>query len=316
MSAAATPNGATALPGLYPEPGTGHQRHWTRSEWADHDSEANHLVEVARSLQWADEAAERGDHSDALTWLQVIEAIGDELPETHQTLPSPPTDWIAPREGLRLRAAVLILAAAVRRQVQMGSERAKAAVIAERRRVARDLHDGLAQDLAFIAAHGARIAGDLGADHPLAIAARRALAISRDTIAELSDSASTTAEEALEAVARELRQRFDIAIAIDCHRDTEPAPEARDHVARIAREAIANAARHGGAENVTVSLRRTGAGIVLRVCDDGCGIERAARAAGEGFGLRSMRERAATLGGYLNHRQRESGGTELEVVLP
>ena len=101
-----------------------------------------------------------------------------------------------------------------------------------------------------------------------------------------------------------------------CHLDTEPVPDALDHLARIAREAIANAARHGGAENVTVSLSRIGAKIVLRVCDDGCGIERAARAAGDGFGLRSMRERAATLGGYLNHRQRESGGTELEVVLP
>ena len=40
---------------------------------------------VARSLQWADEAATRGDHSDALAWLHVIEAIGDELPETYQT---------------------------------------------------------------------------------------------------------------------------------------------------------------------------------------------------------------------------------------
>jgi signal transduction histidine kinase len=316
MSGAATPNRATAPPGLHPEPGTGQQRDWTRSTWADHDSEAKHPEAVARSLQWADELAERGDHSDARAWLQMIEAIDDELPETYETLPLLPTDWIAPREGLRLRAAVLILAAAVRQQVQMGTERATAAAIAERRRVARDLHDGLAQDLAFIAAHGTRMAGDLGAEHPLAIAASRALAITRDTIAELSDSALTTAEEALEAVAHELRQRFEIAIAIDCHLDTEPVPDALDHLARIAREAIANAARHGGAENVTVSLSRIGAKIVLRVCDDGCGIERAARAAGDGFGLRSMRERAATLGGYLNHRQRESGGTELEVVLP
>ena len=76
MSAAATPNGASAPPGLYPEPGTGHT-------WVDQDeSEAKHPVAVARSLQWADQAAQRGDHSDALAWLHVIEAIGDELPET------------------------------------------------------------------------------------------------------------------------------------------------------------------------------------------------------------------------------------------
>ena len=86
MSAAATPNGATAPPGLYPEPGTGQERHGTGSTWADRSkSEAKHPVAVARSLRWADDAAERGEHSDALAWLHVIEAIGDELPETYQT---------------------------------------------------------------------------------------------------------------------------------------------------------------------------------------------------------------------------------------
>ena len=86
MSAAATPNSAAAPPGAYPEPGTGRQRGWTRSTWADRNkSEAKHAVAVARSLQWADEAAKRGDHSDALAWLHVIGAIGDELPETYQT---------------------------------------------------------------------------------------------------------------------------------------------------------------------------------------------------------------------------------------
>ena len=85
MSAAATPNGASAPPGLYPALGTGYQRDWTRSTWADHnESEAKHPVAVARSLRWADEAANRGDHSDALAWLHVIEAIGDELPESYQ----------------------------------------------------------------------------------------------------------------------------------------------------------------------------------------------------------------------------------------
>ena len=82
MSAAATPNSAAAPPGLYP----GNQRDWTRSTWADRNkSEARHAVAVARTLQWADEAAGRGDHSDALAWLHVIEAIGDELPETYRT---------------------------------------------------------------------------------------------------------------------------------------------------------------------------------------------------------------------------------------
>ena len=86
---------------------------------------------------------------------------------------------------------------------------------------------------------------------------------------------------------------------------------------RIAREAIANAARHGGARNVVVSLRNASAGVALRVVDDGCGIAGAdGVVAPEGFGLSSMRDRAAALGGHLSVRPARRGGTELEVVLP
>ena len=86
---------------------------------------------------------------------------------------------------------------------------------------------------------------------------------------------------------------------------------------RIAREAIANAARHGQADNVVVSLRPVTEGVSLSVRDDGRGIRCSPGAETlEGFGLRSMRERAAALGGCLTVRPRRSGGTELEVLLP
>jgi signal transduction histidine kinase len=118
-------------------------------------------------------------------------------------------------------------------------------------------------------------------------------------------------------VAQELRDRFHVAIAVDAHLDADLPSAAREHVSRIAREAIANAARHGGARNVTVSLRSAPSGVALRVVDDGCGIADAdGEAAPEGFGLSSMRERAAALGGHLSVRPARRGGTELEVVLP
>jgi signal transduction histidine kinase len=232
-------------------------------------------------------------------------------------LPSPSPGWISPREGLRLLAVAMLLAAAVRDELKMRARTARAAAIAERHRVAQDLHDGIAQDLAFIAAHGARLAGEFGDEHPLTVAAKRALAVSRGTIIELSDMSATPAEDALEAIAHELRDRFEIAITVYAHPDAYLEPDARDHVARIAREAIANAARHGHADNVGVSLWRTTEGVVLRIRDDGCGI--ACTADGdtpEGFGLRSMRERTAVLGGYLTVHPRKSGGTVLEVVVP
>ena len=224
---------------------------------------------------------------------------------------------VGPGEGLRVIAFALLLAAAATAERRVRVRLARSAALAERRRVARDLHDGLAQDLAFIAAHGPRIAQEMGDEHPVVIAARRALAISRSTISELSDPEGATAYESLEAVAEELRDRFDVAIAVDAQLDADLPSEAREHVSRIAREAIANAARHGGARNVIVSLRHASTGVALRVVDDGRGIAGADGVpAPEGFGLSSMRERAAALGGHLSVRPARRGGTELEVLLP
>jgi len=224
---------------------------------------------------------------------------------------------ISAGEALRTLAFGLILAGAVITERQVHARISKATALAERRRVARDLHDGIAQDLAFIAAHGPRFVEELGEDHPVVVAARRALALSRTTISELSDPDGATAHESLEAVARELGERFDISVAVNAQLEQDLEPHEREHVTRIAREAIANAARHGRAHNVVVSLRQTETGIALRVVDDGHGIAGADLVpTPEGFGLRSMRERAAALGGQLNVRQPRLGGTELEVVLP
>jgi signal transduction histidine kinase len=219
--------------------------------------------------------------------------------------------------AMRLIASALLVCSAVVLERRVRARAARAAALAERRRVARDLHDGIAQDLAFIAAHGEQIATEMGEEHPLVVAARRALAISRTTISELSDPAGATASEALDAVAHELRDRFDVAIAVHAEIDGHVPSAVREHLSRIAREAIANAARHGQARNVLVSLQRADGGVALRVVDDGCGISVDERgAAQEGFGLRSMRERAGALGGSMTVRAVPRGGTELEVVLP
>ena len=84
MSAVATPIGATAPLVSYPGPGTGRQD-WTGFASGDcAKREAKHLAAVARTLQWADESAERGDHFDAIAWLETLEAIGDQLPEVYE----------------------------------------------------------------------------------------------------------------------------------------------------------------------------------------------------------------------------------------
>ena len=232
-------------------------------------------------------------------------------------VPSLSADWVGPSQGLLAVAFALLLAAIVREEAIERRGLATAAALAERKRVARDLHDGLAQDLAFIAAHSGQLARAVGAEHPVAVAAGRALALARNTISELSVSREATARDALEAVALEQRNRFGIVVDIDASPDAELSPATREDVLRIAREAIANAARHGGAKTVVVSLTECAGGRkLLRVRDDGCGIaDTDSGAMPEGFGLRSMRERAAGFGGDLRIRRCNGSGTELEVTL-
>jgi signal transduction histidine kinase len=257
----------------------------------------------------------QSDHVVALLAIAALLLAGASL--CHLTMRSLPITEVGTGTVMRLLASGMMLCAAVVLERRVGSRVANAAALAERRRVARDLHDGIAQDLAFIAAHGEQIATEMGEEHPLVVAARRALQMSRSTISDLSDPAGATATEALDAVAQELRDRFDLAIAVNAHIDGHLPSAVREHLSRIAREAIANAARHGQARNILVSLRQADGGLALRIVDDGCGIPIGDRGATpEGFGLRSVRERAGALGGHLTVRPAAQGGTELEVVLP
>ncbi len=216
--------------------------------------------------------------------------------------------------GARLVAFCLLMFGALRQSVVRRRDELLAVAEQERHRLARDLHDGLIQDLAFIAAYGAQIADDAGGEHPLAVAARRALAASRGVLAELSAPDAANTRRALRSVADELACRFGIAIAVYAQPIELPAAD-REAIVRIAREGIVNAAKHGGARNVTVRFFEDDGLLVLRVMDDGRGIappsERRDR-----FGMMSMRERAVQLGGQLEVHSRSEGGTELEVSVP
>jgi signal transduction histidine kinase len=218
---------------------------------------------------------------------------------------------------LRILAFALFFAAALRQEAAIRRAIGNAAAAAERRRIARDLHDGLAQDLAFIAAHSERLAREFGADHPLAIAATRALAASRGQIVDLEAAHASSTEAALREVAGELAARFgvNVTVTVDGGVDTERSEDERTELVRIAREAIANAVRHGGARNVTVRLGSRRSDLLLRVSDDGCGFGRSAQeTAGTGLGMRTMRDRARRLGAQVRAGRGERGGARIDVV--
>jgi signal transduction histidine kinase len=196
---------------------------------------------------------------------------------------------------------------------------AEVAVLEERRRMARDLHDGLAQELAF-AATQARVLADTS-EHPtrarlVAAAAERALDESRRAIAALTRPLDEPLEVTVAQAAEEVCGRFGIPLALDVQPGLVASPATREALLRILREAVSNAARHSAASEVRVRLRG-GDGLSLRVEDDGRGFDTDDLSHLSGrFGLVSMRERAEAAGGTFALVSRVEGGTSVEVTLP
>jgi signal transduction histidine kinase len=188
--------------------------------------------------------------------------------------------------------------------------------VEERRRIARDLHDGLAHELAFIASKAHRSSAT-SADpdaRELAGAADRALDEARRAITVLSSTAPQSLVTAVTQTAEDLGARLDLQVQLDLAADVDAPPAVTEHVLRIVREAITNSANHGHPNCVTVSLRKDD-GVRLVITDDGCGFD-VDSASGSGFGLLSMRERAASIGAGFVLVSAPTRGTRIEVALP
>jgi signal transduction histidine kinase len=194
------------------------------------------------------------------------------------------------------------------------------AAMDERRRMARDMHDGLAQELAFIATHSQRL-GQTGDDARtvahLRAAAERALHDSRTTIAVLTSPDDAPLDRLITRTVESFRSRFGVEVELDLEQDVVADAERRNTLLRILHEALTNAVRHGSARQILVRLRGDQDGYSLKITDDGCGFDvAAALSASQGLGLISMGERAELLGGGLQVISSPGTGTVVEVGLP
>jgi signal transduction histidine kinase len=144
--------------------------------------------------------------------------------------------------------------------------------------------------------------------------------VSRREIVDLEASHAASLEGALREVAAELAQQFGVEVrfAVDDGADLDVSLADRHELVRIAREAIVNAAQHGGARHIDLALGSRRSGLLLRVADDGGGLDvsTAGRSQGTGLGLRMMRARARVLGGELVIVPRQGRGTEVAVTAP
>jgi signal transduction histidine kinase len=194
----------------------------------------------------------------------------------------------------------------------------EAAVLDERRRIARDMHDGMAQDLAFISMEGRQLADRDPRVRAIAKAAEQALADARGAIHGLTNPLDEPLPTAVARVATSLTDRAGTRLELELDDCAETGERAREELLLIVREAISNATRHGNASKIHVALSANG-GLRLAISDDGCGFDNGASSGPSergGFGLISMHERVVSLGGELRLRSHPGEGTEVEVMLP
>ena len=197
------------------------------------------------------------------------------------------------------------------------------AALEERRRIARELHDGMAQELATIVTATRRMSRE-GAGPPDAIgwyrisrAAERALDESRRAIHALISPMDQPLDVAVAATAEDVAAREGAEVSLDLTENVRVTGEVREALVRIVREAVANAARHGQAGLIAVDLKvGTDGDLRLRVSDDGCGFATTTPVGNGRVGLMSMKERAAAVGGSLSVTSSPGGGTSVEVRVP
>ena len=251
-------------------------------------------------------SAVEGD--ELLGWVGAASAVAAWARVCYLLFPSLYTDWLYAGDLLRLTMYVLLLVGAVREIRDYWEAQAVVAVDVERRRLARDLHDGVVQELGYIRSESLRPSDD-GAMARISASAARALDETRRAMAAMTAPPDEALATALRRTASEVGDRYDVSVRLDLDESASVPPGSREQLVRIAREAVSNAARHAGTPAITVALR-TGC---LEVSDAGRGFD-PSRGREGGFGLTSMRERAAAIGAVVLVESEPERGTRVRVT--
>lgn len=219
------------------------------------------------------------------------------------------------------QAAVAIRARLLASELQESRERLVIGREDDRRRIRRDLHDGLGPALGGVAlrlqAAGNAIDADPARARDLVALARTEVGEALDDVRRLVHDLRPPAlddlglEAAVRQQAERVRSEVDVTVSAE---DLSGLPAAVEVAAyRIVSEALTNVVRHAGARRADVRLEAGVSALTVTVADDGRGIAEDVTA---GVGLLSLRERAEELGGRCEVRCPEGGGTTVRAVLP
>ena len=192
----------------------------------------------------------------------------------------------------------------------------------ERARLAREIHDGMSQELWFAKLKQARLTALELSDEArvlateVADALESALAEARQAILALRPTEGASFASVLQRFVADFSDRFGIHAECTCDPAAdELPPRVQAELLRIAQEALTNARKHADPTLVRVAMGKVDGGLRLTVTDNGRGFDTDARA-GSGYGLRSMRERAELIGARLTIDSGKQDGTRVSVDLP
>ena len=197
-----------------------------------------------------------------------------------------------------------------------------AATAEERARLAREIHDGMSQELWYAKLKQGRLlqGPGLGDDarrlaSEVATAIESALAEARQAILALRPAEGATFTQVLERSVADFSDRFGIPADCRCDPSLERLPaRAQAEILRIVQEALNNARKHADATLVHVEASVGASGLRLTIADNGRGFK--VDEPTKGYGLRSMRERATLIGARVQVESQPQGGTRVVVELP
>jgi two-component system NarL family sensor kinase len=239
------------------------------------------------------------------------------------------TDWRElSADDLRLLYTIGDLLSIAIERARLFARSAQLGIVEERNRLAREIHDTLAQGLTAVSLQleSADALLEAGADpQRIRKAIRQALGLTRANLEEARRSVldlraapleGRTLLKALEALAAEWRAKSGIAIHFEAAGEDRPLPvRIEAGLYRIAQEALTNISRHANAQHASLQLTLTPDQIHLIVEDDGQGFE-PAQVPKDRYGLIGLNERARLLGGTLCLDSDPGNGTCLAVTIP
>ena len=256
----------------------------------------------------------RAHGEDLDSWL----ALGATLTlfaELHYVLtPHVSSDFISQGDFLRLLSYGLLLVGVWR---AISFAEFGRAVAEERARVAREIHDGLAQYLFAVSTHASMLESGASLEQTLPKLKEAAAAAQQEARFAVLALSSASGTAPFDAALRRYIEFLTADGVLEVDVEIDPAillaPDEQIEVFRIVQEGLANVRKHAGAQRAQVWIgQRLGRRLVC-VSDDGVGFDGADDAAGQG--LKNMRLRAQTIDGRFALRSRPGRGTALEVVL-